>query len=462
MPSVDLSELYRASLPIMHTTSIDEVLRVISLSKLSGKESIFRSVCSGIGEGVCMDISNDRNYAAIDPDLLQSFQRMKDAVSNCSAEASHYLSRLEAYRHLSVQGLPEALLAWASLKSYGFESPSSPCPFSLRKTNVPDTFTDQKEAFAAYIGALYLGEPRAILPIAHVLSSGLGSLYANTSFEEIMDGVPLPERLHSDASLFDMANLLIARSMVVPSSIIEGSNMLSIGNGLLLFACMLDVEEARAILSHRFEYGIGVDQDFETSLFYVYSTAKEAAVEFHVKGGEPIAERDRIDDLTERTVFKGNLGDEDELIQHQIIKAKEGDIAAILAMGDLYYYGARGMPRDQILARQYFSDAASRGSLEGICGLAGMQLKGEGGEQNLTSAIKLYESAASQGSIRALNGLGYLYFFGNDIEKNEVGSYLRFSCLFDNLICSLKHSITSFRPPSTRSMGTLCLMRGTV
>lgn len=36
------------------------------------------------------------------------------------------------------------------------------------------------------------------------------------------------------------------------------------------------------------------------------------------------------------------LGLTDELIQHQVIRAQEGYLPAILAMGDLYYYGARG------------------------------------------------------------------------------------------------------------------------
>ena len=42
----------------------------------------------------------------------------------------------------------------------------------------------------------------------------------------------------------------------------------------------------------------------------------------------------------------------------------------------------------------------------GMCGAAGMYLKGEGTAQNITRAISLYENASSLGSIRALNGLG--------------------------------------------------------
>ena len=45
------------------------------------------------------------------------------------------------------------------------------------------------------------------------------------------------------------------------------------------------------------------------------------------------------------SIYKCCMIEKDELIQHQIVRAKEGDVGAMLAMGDLFYYGARGMPR---------------------------------------------------------------------------------------------------------------------
>lgn len=104
-------------------------------------------------------------------------------------------------------------------------------------------------------------------------------------------------------------------------------------------------------------------------------------------------------------------------------------MAAMTATGDLFYYGARGLPRDQPRALSYFQQAAELGSVDGLCGAANMFLKGEGtsppGFKNATYAIELYERALaeSSGSIRALNGLGYIYFYGlgDEVEKNEVG-----------------------------------------
>lgn len=117
----------------------------------------------------------------------------------------------------------------------------------------------------------------------------------------------------------------------------------------------------------------------------------------------------------------------------------QGDEAAILAMGDLYYYGARGLARDQVLALQYYSQAHDLGNTVGSCGAAAMYLKGEGTKdnaKNVTMAIQLFESAAASGSVHALNGLGYIYFFGQELEKNEVRGFMRilncnylFTCL---------------------------------
>ncbi len=111
------------------------------------------------------------------------------------------------------------------------------------------------------------------------------------------------------------------------------------------------------------------------------------------------------------------------MIQYQIIRAKEGDIPSMLAMGDLYYYGARGLPRDQPQALRYFEQAASLGDPNGMCGAAGMYLKGEGTEVNVSRAISLYENATLNGSVRAYNGLGYLYFYGSQVTKNESKAY---------------------------------------
>jgi len=148
---------------------------------------------------------------------------------------------------------------------------------------------------------------------------------------------------------------------------------------------------------------MGVPADIETAVYYLKLPTAVTNDEFHRIGGQPVVEADRINDKTAPVVSKGNHGDDDELIQHQKVRAQEGHLPSMLAMGDLYYYGARGLPRDQSMALRYFEQAAdSHGDPTGMCAAAGMYLKGEGAEKNVSRAISLYENASSTGSIRAL------------------------------------------------------------
>jgi TPR repeat protein len=69
----------------------------------------------------------------------------------------------------------------------------------------------------------------------------------------------------------------------------------------------------------------------------------------------------------------------------------------------------------------YYNQAAELGNPMGMCGAAGMYIKGEATDKNISRAVALYESAASQGSVRALNGLGFFYFHGDgDTPANHT------------------------------------------
>jgi TPR repeat protein len=96
-------------------------------------------------------------------------------------------------------------------------------------------------------------------------------------------------------------------------------------------------------------------------------------------------------------------------------------------MGDLYYFGARGLPRDQSMALDYYTRAANQGSLGAMCSAGGMFVKGEGGHgKNVTKALAYYQQAAEKDFVRALNGLGFLYFYGDAVEQNFVSFIIPF------------------------------------
>lgn len=54
----------------------------------------------------------------------------------------------------------------------------------------------------------------------------------------------------------------------------------------------------------------------------------------------------------------------------QIYQAEHGDVPSQVALGDTYYWGARGVQRDQVRALRYFKAAANAGDNTARCAAA--------------------------------------------------------------------------------------------
>jgi SEL1 protein len=201
------------------------------------------------------------------------------------------------------------------------------------------------------------------------------------------------------------------------------STDLAYGVALYHTSALGDDTDAQLMLANRYLNGEGVERSMDAAAFYYMRVAHKAHEAYHVAGQQPHNEMQRISYATLDTVEEGQKGDDDELLQWQKQRAEEGHIPSMMAMGDLYYWGARGFERDQILAFSFFMRAADLGNANGQSAAAGMLLKGEGCEKDLGKAVELYELAAEQGSIRALNGLGYAYFFGGALEQNQTKAF---------------------------------------
>jgi TPR repeat protein len=50
----------------------------------------------------------------------------------------------------------------------------------------------------------------------------------------------------------------------------------------------------------------------------------------------------------------GHRGEDDDVIQYVQYTAGLGNVASLRMMGQLHYYGARGLARDPLRAAQYF------------------------------------------------------------------------------------------------------------
>ncbi|EGZ25679.1 hypothetical protein PHYSODRAFT_486347 [Phytophthora sojae] len=144
--------------------------------------------------------------------------------------------------------------------------------------------------------------------------------------------------------------------------------------------------------------------DLIIAVYHYFHAAEEAAAEFHQLGKQPLHEMTRLYDSFERDVTIG----------------EQGDVGAMAAMGDLYYWGAHGVPRHHAQAYNYFNRAAQAGDVNSQSAVAGMLLKGEGTAQDNVTAIKWYEKAAEKNHTRALNGLGFIHFHGSGgVSENK-------------------------------------------
>ena len=153
------------------------------------------------------------------------------------------------------------------------------------------------------------------------------------------------------------------------------------------------------------------------ALHYFYHSATTAYEDSARPGGQARVERGRLHENTRRV--KGDLrGESDDRVLYLSRAADLGDARAMLAMGNGYYWGNFGLPRDHGAALRFYRRAHRAGALQGTVGVAKMVLKGEGAPRNASEALEHYRAAADRGSADALNGLGYLYFYGEDAEAD--------------------------------------------
>ncbi|KAH8053532.1 hypothetical protein JL722_9374 [Aureococcus anophagefferens] len=155
------------------------------------------------------------------------------------------------------------------------------------------------------------------------------------------------------------------------------------------------VRDARAAmaLSKRYREGRGVAKSVEAAAWYARAAAAAGRDEYHTVGEQTHVELDRLSDerFDDGSFDDGQRGDDDAAIQAQMLRAEAGDVDALVASGDLLYWGARGGPPDH------------------------------------AAAVAHYEAAAAAGSAKALNGLGYEYFYGHTLDQNATKAFGYFS-----------------------------------
>eukprot|EP01051_Picozoa_sp_SAG22_P011221 SAG22_NODE_1061_length_5763_cov_3.607345_3_plen_745_part_00 len=128
---------------------------------------------------------------------------------------------------------------------------------------------------------------------------------------------------------------------------------------------------------------------------------------------------------------QGQRGESDEHIQYRMMQAQQGDTAALSNIGDLYFFGARGMPRDLQTSFEHYSRAAAGGDAAAMAKIGSMAMKGEGTAENLTQAALHFNESANAGDPKGHNGLAYMYYYGRGLPQNYTEALASFSAAAD-------------------------------
>ena len=435
----------------MDVNAIDLILSITSRQQLVFDDTKFyeKEVNPLLVENQEDDFGSSHEEDGIASILLNA---AKESQSKCDS----YEVRLNLYQEASRHGNMEALYLWAMMISHGTESTSLHCGVNSTTYVSKDT-NDLDQAAYAFLYSAFHGCPRALLPLSMMIFNGIGMkfLLNPESLDTQSTSIPFPAHLNDMKSEFvlrisklikesvasclnnkklylgydfSLGDSMFCQKRYITRNKNENDDITSLGLGMLFIATLQDVPESFLALSNKYQYGVNVKKDIETAARYGRISATIASIDYNQIGGQPLHQNDVLNDNTEIVIEKGNKGTDDEILQYQMIRAKEGDVDSQVALADGYYFGARGLPRDQPRALEYYQDAMLRGNVYSKCCVASMALKGEGTQKNVSKAIQLYEEAVLQNnSVKAMNGLGYLYFYGNEVQQNYTKAFEYFS-----------------------------------
>ncbi|XP_076220744.1 protein sel-1 homolog 1-like [Nomia melanderi] len=174
---------------------------------------------------------------------------------------------------------------------------------------------------------------------------------------------------------------------------------------------------AQMALGYRHWAGITTPASCEKALDYYRKVAGKVAEEVSFSGG-PVIQRVRLMDEQENPGYNSGIFDQD-LIEYYQLLAKKGDIEAQVALGQLYYQGARGVPLDQRRAMHYFLHAADAGHSIAMAYLGKIYLEGSDiVQQDNKTAYEYFKKAADLGNPVGQSGVGLMYLYGRGVERD--------------------------------------------
>jgi TPR repeat protein len=126
-----------------------------------------------------------------------------------------------------------------------------------------------------------------------------------------------------------------------------------------------------------------------------------------------------------------NRGDYATALQEWRPLAEQGDALAQYNLGMLYRKG-RGVPQDDVQARQWYAKAAAQGQAKAQFNLGTLYFNGEGVPKDYQQALRWFRLAADQGEALAQTKIAIMYDDGQGVSQDIVQAYKWYSLAATN------------------------------
>lgn len=181
--------------------------------------------------------------------------------------------------------------------------------------------------------------------------------------------------------------------------------------------CILDMlvswnyAPAKYLLGQMYYYGLSVEKDLKKFIELSMESAKENFIP--AKNALSVA------------YFNGyGVSRNDDLGRKYLKECEDAKYGQSYAnLGFLYYKGTNGFPKDLNKAFEYYKLSSYQFNRMGTYSLALMYFGGFGCTKDVKKGIYELINAAMLGDVRAQNKLGDIYYFGNDVEKDNETAY---------------------------------------
>jgi len=128
------------------------------------------------------------------------------------------------------------------------------------------------------------------------------------------------------------------------------------------FAALGGDTAAQMAMGFRHSNGAGVPRSCQTAVMYYELAANKVAADLEANGAGPLNERERISlDVKGKNGRQSSGGENEDIVDYYRHAAEKGDVGAQVALGQIFFHGARGVERNFKLSAKYYSLASSNG-----------------------------------------------------------------------------------------------------